>query len=348
MRGWRDQDRLNQSTIEMTAGKETGGPGQAAGPSYPLFPSVGIPSFLRSPYMTDLSELDADIVVLGVPTDEGSPYKPGSRFAPRAIREHSLRLCAGGAGFYDPETGQSYLEHEQRERRIVDGGDLPILPTNVRATFDAITAGVRNVVSQGALPVLLGGDHAIPYPIVRAFEEPVHVFQFDAHLDYEPFAHGLELTNGHAFRHIAQMPHVESLTSIGIRSIRNPKSTLEESLAHGNRIVTMEQYDAGGADLILGDVPEGAACYVTIDIDVLDMSLIPGCMSAEPNGMAYATLRDALNVLAERTRIVGFDLCEVNPLLDVATGVTSYLATYTIVEFLGHICAQPHYRERVR
>ena len=332
----------------MTTGRDASGPAQAAGPPYPMFPGVGIPTFLRSPHVSDLSELDADIVVLGVPTDEGSPYKPGSRFAPRAIREHSLRLCAGGAGFFDPETGTSYLEHEQRNRRIVDGGDVPILPTNVPATFECITDSVRRVVSQGVMPLLLGGDHAIPYPIVRGFDEPLHVFQFDAHLDYEPFSHGLELTNGHAFRHIAQMPHVESLTSIGIRSIRNPKSTIEESLAHGNRIVTMEQYAAGGLDLILGDVPEGAACYVTIDIDVLDMSLIPGCMSAEPNGMTYVALRDALNVLAERTRIVGFDLCEVNPLLDVATGVTSYLATYTIVEFLGRICAQPHYQERVR
>jgi agmatinase len=70
------------------------------------------------------------------------------------------------------------------------------------------------------------------------------------------------------------------------------------------------------------------------------MSLVPGCMSAEPNGMSYASLRDGLSLLAERTRIVGFDLCEINPLLDVATGVTSYLATYTILEFLGRICAQ--------
>ena len=312
-----------------------------------MFPGVGIPTFLRSPLVGDLSDVDADVVVLGVPTDEGSPYKPGSRFAPRAIREHSLRLCAGGAGFFDPETGKSYLEREQRDGRIVDGGDVPILPTNVPETFVCITDSVRKIVSQGALPVVLGGDHAIPYPVVRAFDEPLHVFQFDAHLDYEPFSHGLELTNGHAFRHIAHMAHVESLTAIGIRGIRNSKSTLEESIAHGNRIVTMEEYDAGGPELVLGDVPEGAACYVTIDIDVLDMSLIPGCVSAEPNGMSYAALRDGLNVLAERTRIVGFDLCEVNPLLDVATGVTSYLATYTIVEFLGRICAQSHYQERV-
>jgi agmatinase len=316
--------------------------------NYPLFPGVGVPTFLRSPLRDGDEAVDADIAVLGVPTDEGSPYKPGTRFGPRAIREHSLRFCAGGEGFYDPHTDKTYLAEEQRGGRIVDVGDTPILPTNVEATFDCITERVRRILSAGALPVSLGGDHAIPYPIVRAYDQPLHVFQFDAHLDYEPFAHGLELTNGHAFRHIARMPHVRSLTQIGIRSIRNPRSTLEESIADGNRIVTMEEFASGGAETVIGGVPDGSSCYVTIDIDALDMSLVPGCMSAEPNGMSYAQLRDALAVLAERMQIVGFDLCEVNPLLDVATGVTSYLATYTILEFLGRICARPNWNQGLK
>lgn len=309
--------------------------------SYPVFPGVGVPTFLRSPLREGEDATGADIVVLGVPTDEGSPYKPGTRFGPRAIREHSLRFCAGSEGFFDPHTGETYLTEQQRNGRIVDGGDAPILPTNVAETFNCITERVRQILSSGALPVLLGGDHAIPYPIVRAYDQPLHVFQFDAHLDYEPFSHGLEMTNGHAFRHIARMPHVRSLSQIGIRSIRNPRSTFEESIADGNRVITMDEFAAGDLETIIGDVPDGSPCYVTIDIDVLDMALVPGCMSAEPNGMSYAQLRDALALLAERMQIVGFDLCEVNPLLDVATGVTSYLATYTILEFLGRICARP-------
>src|SRR5207247_856204 len=114
---------------------------------------VGIPTFLRSRLAESLDGLDAEIVVLGVPTDEGSPYKPGSRFAPRAIREHSLRFGAGGGGFHDPQTRETYLEREMRERRIVDGGDIPILPTNVGETFSCITDTVEKVVSQGLLPV---------------------------------------------------------------------------------------------------------------------------------------------------------------------------------------------------
>jgi agmatinase len=79
---------------------------------------------------------------------------------------------------------------------------------------------------------------------------------------------------------------------------------------------------------------------VSLDIDVLDMSLIPGCVSGEPNGMSYAELRDTLTALAEHTEIVGFDLVEVNPVLDVGTGITSYLAAHTIIELLGRICSQ--------
>ena len=85
-------------------------------------------------------------------------------------------------------------------------------------------------------------------------------------------------------------------------------------------------------------LPKGANCYISLDMDVLDLSLVPGCVSAEPDGMLYDQLRDTLIALTDRACIVGFDLVEVNPQLDVATGVTSYLAAHTIVEFLGHLC----------
>ncbi len=90
-------------------------------------------------------------------------------------------------------------------------------------------------------------------------------------------------------------------------------------------------------------MPQGSQCYVSIDIDVLDLPLVPGCVSAEPNGMSYAELRDSLYALSERAEIVGFDLVEVNPQLDIGTGITSYLAAHTIIEFLGSICAQPRW-----
>jgi agmatinase len=306
----------------------------------PRFPLVGVPSFLRSPICTNLEELDATVAVIGVPSDEGSPFLPGTRLAPRSIREHSMRLCAGGAGYYDARLGRKFLESEMLDGRIVDAGDAIVLPTNVVDTFANITALTRGVLERGAMPAVLGGDHAISYPVVAAFdafEEPIHVIQFDAHLDYEPFSHGMELTNGHAFRHISNSSHVASLSQVGIRGIRNSRECMEDSRADGNRIVLIDDFRAGAFDDALEEIPAGERCYVSIDVDVLDISLIPGCVSAEPNGMSYSELREALERVAGRLQVVGFDFVEVNPLLDVATGVTSYLGAHTVVEFLGRI-----------
>jgi agmatinase len=314
------------------------------------FPFVGIPSFLRSPVAHDLARLDADVAVLGVPTDEGSPFMPGSRFGPRAIREHSLRFVTDPPGFFDPQERRRFLEREMRENRIADVGDADILPTNPTDTFANVTSATRAILDAGALPVVVGGDHAVTFPVVRAFDEaglgPLHVVHFDAHLDYMPFVHGITMSNQHAFRHIRQMANVASITQVGIRSIRGTEGMLADSLRDGNRVVTMEELRDVTVTGLAESVPENARVYVSIDIDALDLPLVPGCVSAEPGGMRYEELRAALFALAERTDVIGFDLVEVNPMLDVGTGVTSYLAAHTIVEFLARICAQPRWTAR--
>ena len=309
------------------------------------YPFVGIPSFLRAALCTDLDRLDADVAVMGVPTDEGSPFLPGSRFGPRGIREHSVRFHGDGRGYYDPRVRRRFLEHEMTHGRLVDVGDTDVLPTNVVDTFHNVTGMTRRLLDRGALPVVLGGDHAISYPVVRAYGDPLHVVHFDAHLDYAPFIHGLELTNGHAFRHIAHLDHVLSLTQVGIRSLRTREQQMDDTLNDGNRVITMEEFRDLGPALIQA-LPKDGRCYVSLDIDVLDLPLVPGCVSAEPNGMSYAELRDTLIALAEHMEIVGFDLVEVNPLLDVGTGITSYLAAHTILELLGRICDQPRWIAR--
>jgi agmatinase len=164
------------------------------------------------------------------------------------------------------------------------------------------------------------------------------VIHFDAHLDYMPFVHGASMTNAHAFRHIAHMSHVRGLVQVGIRSLRSTEVMWRDTLGDGNQVVTMRDFRARGPEEIARMIPKGANCYVSLDMDVLDLSLVPGCVSAEPDGMLYDQLRDTLIALTGRARIVGFDLVEVNPQLDVGTGVTSYLAAHTIVEFLGHLC----------
>lgn len=310
-------------------------------PNQKAFGFAGIPSFLRTPVCADLGELSAEVAVLGVPTDVGSPFLPGSRFGPRGIREHSLRF--GTSGYYDHRDGKTYLEEELRAGLIVDVGDVDATPSDVEVTFERTTDLMRSVLRAEALPVVLGGDHAITFPVVRAYDRPLHVVHFDAHIDYSPFQHGFMYSNMHAFRHIRRMEHVQSLTQVGIRSLRNEREAMEDAVADGNRVIDVEEFrdlsPRGIAELLPADAP----CYVSIDIDVLDMPLVPGCVSAEPDGLAYRELRDALVTLSEHAEIIGFDLVEVNPVLDVRTNITSYLAAHTILEFVGHICAQPRW-----
>jgi agmatinase len=308
-------------------------------------PFVGVPTFLRSKLVTDPAALDAMIGVLGVPFDEGSPFLPGSRMGPRSIREHSLRF-AGLHGFHDVETGRDYLAEEMANGLIADLGDADIHPANPERSFEVVTALARGVISRGALPVVLGGDHSISFAVVRAFEGPLHVIQFDAHTDYAQITDALRFTNGHAFRHIAAMSHVAGLTQIGIRSLRTAPEQVADIRKAGNRIVTMGAFRKMRPEEVASSLPAGARCYVSIDVDVLDMSLVPGCVSAEPNGMSYADLRDTLRAIAAHLDVVGLDLVEVNPLLDVGTGATSYLAAHTVIEFLGYICDQPRWIER--
>ena len=302
---------------------------------------AGLVSFLRAPVCHDLDQLDADIAVMGAPTDEGSPFMPGSRFGSRSIREHSLRF--GANGYFDHDTDKVFLKYELDNNRIVDVGDADVVPADVKGTFENITNLTRMVLDTGAMPVVLGGDHAITFPVVRAYNEPLHVVHFDAHIDYSPFIHGFEYTNSHAFRHIHHMDHVKSLTQVGIRSIRNNKAWIDDSINDGNRVIGMKEFGEMGPNGMTELVPKDAPIYVSIDIDVLDLPLVPGCVSAEPNGMSYADLRDSLATLARHAEIIGFDLVEVNPQLDVGTGITSYMGAHTIMEFMGQICDQPRW-----
>ena len=213
-------------------------------------PFVGIPSFLRAPIETNIDCLEADIAVYGVPFDEGSPFLAGSRMGPRSIREHSLRFAASDSGFHDPETGRTYLAYEMTNRTIADVGDVDVWPTDVKSTFDNATDLTRAVLAREALPVVLGGDHSVTYPIVKGYEgqEPIHVIHFDAHIDYAPFIHDLRFTNTHTFRHITPMEHVLSLAQVGIRSLRSAGSEIQDSIDDGNRVMTMGEFHAVGPD----------------------------------------------------------------------------------------------------
>jgi agmatinase len=296
---------------------------------------VGIPTFLRSNYCANIDELDAKYAIIGVPYDEGSPFLPGSRFGPRAIREHSLRFSPDG--LFDPATETSYLADLIREGKLVDIGDIDIVPSSPARTFAGLTETVRRLRAKDAVPVMLGGDHAVSFPAVRAFNEDIHVIQLDSHIDYGTYDDEFRYGNGQGFRQISELPNVKSLTQIGIRSYRTNRDDFRMAKANGSRIVTMPELRERGPISAVSHIPEGAVVYLSIDIDAYDAPLVPGCVSAEPDGPSFAEMQSILEVIAGSFDIAGCDLVEVNPPLDVKTGATSYLAALTLALLLGYV-----------
>ena len=295
----------------------------------------GVPTFLRCDYCDDIDGMDADYAVIGVPYDDGSPFVGGSRFCARAVREHSLRF--GGGALYDIAEDKEYLREVLADRRLVDCGDVDAAPSRGDVTMANLTRDVQRILKRGAMPIVLGGDHTLTYPVVRAFDKPMHVIQLDAHLDYTPVIEGMTYINSTSMRLIHQLDRVKSLTQFGIRSMRDMKQNADDARANGGRIITMPEIRQDGAASIADHIPEGDDVYVTIDIDAYDMSLCPGCISAEPGGLTYEEMQAALRAITGRLNVVGFDFVEVNPPLDVGTGVTSYLGALTVAMFLGYI-----------
>ena len=295
----------------------------------------GIPTFLRSKICSDMDILDADYAVIGVPYDEGSPFVGGSRFCARSVREHSLRF--GGGVLYDIESDIEYLHDAISNNRIVDLGDIDVTPSRGDVTMEKLSSVIEKVLSRKVMPIILGGDHTITFPIVRAFKNPIHVVQLDAHMDYDKVSEGMTYTNSTSFRLLHKLGHVKSLNQVGIRSMRDNKSNVKDAQKNGSRIITMPKIRELGPKNIWQHLPGGEDYYVTIDIDAYDMALVPGCVSAEPNGFQFDELKQALKSLSNKMNIVGFDFVEVNPKLDVGTNVTSYLGALTVAMFLGFI-----------
>ncbi|SIS54002.1 agmatinase [Phaeovulum vinaykumarii] len=302
-------------------------------------PFVGIPTFAKSPLVTDWGAIAADVAVLGAPYDCGTQFRAGARFGPRGIREASTLFCFGHAGAYDHEDDTTYLENVQ----IVDIGDADIVHTDTIRSHAAIEEGVRAILAAGALPVVLGGDHSINIPCIEAFSDqpPIHIVQIDAHLDFVDERHGVTRGHGNPMRRAAEKPWVSGLTQLGIRNV---SSTAREGFVAaremGADILSVRQLRALGIEAVLARIPAGARYYLTIDIDGFDPSIAPGTGTPSHGGFLYYEGLELIAGLARRGQIVGIDLVEVAPDHDHA-GVTSILAAQLLLNTLGRIFAAP-------
>ncbi len=299
-------------------------------------PFTGIATFGKRPHVPDWTAIDADVAILGAPFDAGTQYRAGARFGPRAVREASTLFSFGHAGAYDHEDDAVYLGPDVR---IVDIGDADIIHTDTEGSHAGIEAGVRAILKAGALPVVIGGDHSINIPCVRAFDgqRPVHILQIDAHLDFVDVRHGVRHGHGNPMRRAAEQAHVTGLTQLGIRNVSSTaREGYEAARAMGSDILSVRQVRRLGAEAVLARIPAGARLYVTIDIDGFCPSIAPGTGTPSHGGFLYYEVLELLQGVARAHDIAGIDLVEVAPDYD-QTGSTGILAAQVLLNFLGFI-----------
>jgi arginase len=282
-------------------------------------------------------------ILLGIPFDAYSSYLRGAAEAPAKIRE-ALRCDAsnmwtelgvdlGTAGIYE-DAGDLALAAAPGSRK--SGEALRQAQGRLRGTpgqdpFAAIEAGVAALIEQGKRPVLLGGDHSITYPIVKAFARyyrELTIFHFDAHPDLYDEFEGSRLSHACPFARIMEGGLAKQLVQVGIRTVNRHQR--EQAEKFGVEVVEMRALPAYARLKAPGPV------YVSFDMDVLDPAFAPGLSHREPGGMS---VREAVaHLQAIEGEIVGADVVEYNPLQDVA-GVTATVAAKILKEILGKMIA---------
>jgi len=300
-------------------------------------PFVGICTFGKYPYVSDWDQINADVAVMGAPFDCGSQFRTGSRMGPRGIREASTLFSFGHAGAYDFEDDVTYLPSDST--RIVDIGDADIIHTDTTKSHSNIKFGVKKILAAKAIPVVMGGDHSINIPCIDAFEneEPFHLIQIDAHLDFVDERHGVKYGHGNPMRRASEKGYVSGMTQIGIRNVSSTaKEGYVDAREKGSKIFSVRHVRQMGLNKILDEIPKGKRYYITIDIDAFDPSIASGTGTPSHGGFYYYEVLELIDGIIKQGSVVGLDLVEVAPDYDV-TNSTSTLAAQLLMNTIGRI-----------
>jgi agmatinase len=297
---------------------------------------AGLLTFSGMPYTQDPADLaGVDVAIVGAPTDDLVSDRPGTRFGPRAIRAagapHGRHLEAGVDGVGD--------------LRVVDFGDAPVLPADPVRTHAAIEATVGEVLDAGAVPFVLGGDHAITEPSLRACagrHGPVALLHFDTHTDTGREVFGVALSHGTPMYRLVEAGHVDArrYVQIGLRGYWPGEPEFAWQAKRGITSLFMHDVRDRGIRAVVEDavaVVGAGPAYLTVDVDVLDPAFAPGTGTPEPGGMTSADLLWAVRELATRLDIVGADVVEVLPTAVGPADITALVADRVVRETITGI-----------
>ncbi|HEX4035008.1 MAG TPA: arginase family protein [Solirubrobacteraceae bacterium] len=297
---------------------------------------AGLLTFAGQRYTEDPAELTGvDVAIVGAPTDDLVSDRPGTRFAPRAIRAASAppgrHLVAGIDAF--------------EALRVIDYGDAAVLPADAPASHAAIAHTVGEVVAAGAIPVVLGGDHSIAEPdigAVAAARGPVGLVHFDAHTDTGTQVFGVERSHGTGMYRLVEAGAVDGAryVQIGLRGYWPGEEAFAWQAQHGIRSFFMEDVRRESIEDVVGRalVAVGSGpVFLSIDIDVLDPAFAPGTGTPEPGGMSVADLLWAVRRLGFELDVVGAEVVEVIPTAVGSADITALAAERSVRELLTGI-----------
>lgn len=265
---------------------------------------------------------ESKAVLYGMPMDWTVSYRPGSRFGPGRIREVSI-----GLEEYSP-----YLDRELDDVKYFDAGDIPLPFGNAQKSLDTIEEFVKRVLADGKIPVGMGGEHLVSWPVMKAVYEKYNdlaIIHFDAHTDLRTDYEGEPLSHSTPIRKIAEHIGPNNVYSFGIRS--GMKEEFDWARENGMHISKFEVLEP--LKKILPTLA-GRNVYVTIDIDVLDPAHAPGTGTVDAGGITSKELLASIHAIAgSDVNVVGFDLVEVAPIYDQSE-MTSNTASKLLREMI--------------
>ena len=288
----------------------------------------GIPTFMRAPLVTDLSQID--IALVGVPYDGAVEVSPGARFGPREIRNKSTMMRR--------------IHHVTRVDpyelcKVGDIGDVPISRVfEVIEALDEIAGFYRKIHSAGVIPLSIGGDHSISLPILRALsDEPLNLIHIDAHNDTYDEELGYKYTHGTPFRRAVEEGLIDPLKSVqvGIRGAANSEEGWDFAIDSGMRVIFMEEFTKLGIEEVVKQIRNiigEAPAYLSFDIDSIDPAFAPGTGTPEIGGLTTIEAQALIRGLSG-VNLIGADVVEVAPGLD-PSGVTSLVGATLMYEIL--------------
>ena len=297
---------------------------------------AGLLTFAGVPYTQDAAHLaSVDVAIVGAPMDDLVSDLPGTRFGPRAIR------AASSPSGPELETAVDAIA----ELRVVDFGDAPVLPADPTRSHAAIEDTVAEVLAAGVIPVILGGDHSISEPDVRACAAahgPVGLVHFDTHTDTGAEVFGVGLSHGTIMRRLVEAGHVDPrrYTQIGLRGYWPGEAEFAWQSEQGITSLFMHDIrDLGIKEVVRRavEVVGAGPVFLTVDIDVLDPAFAPGTGTPEPGGMTTAELLRAVREVATQLDVIGADMVEVIPTGVGSADISALAADRIIREILGGI-----------